>query len=139
MKKHIQKFRKEILTAGRGVALASTLLLITSGFLPWGYTKYVSVAGTAGDGVIIIGIGVVAFLMLFFKKIHRWVSLICGIGGLVIGIIDFVAMRGAVSQFSGYVGTGLYLTVLSSLGVVVGIVIEIMQERKKMNLFYLDK
>lgn len=140
MKKHLKKLKQEIFTGGRTIALISTIFLGISAFLPWGKTAYVSVNGLSGDGVEIILIGVLAFLLLFIKKIPIWIPLFIGAIGLTIGIIDFEAMYQATKQISGEVGIGLYTVVISSFGIVIGTIIEIIEERKKkLNLFYFDK
>ncbi len=140
MKKHLKALRQEIFTGGRTIALISTIILGISAFLPWGKTEYVSVNGLSGDGVITISIGVLAFLLLFIKKISIWISLLIGAIGLTIGIIDFESMYQVTQQISGEVGIGLYMIVISSFGIVMGTIIEIIEERKKkLNLFYFDE
>jgi hypothetical protein len=133
---------KEIFTIGRTIALLGAILLAVSAFLPWGASAYISVTGTGGDGLITIAIGILAFLLLFIKRITIWFSLFLGAVGLTIGIIDFVAMLNATKLVvEGVVGIGLYSNMLASLGIVIGTVIEIFQERsKKMKakLAYLD-
>lgn len=140
MKKYLKKLQQEIFTLGRTIALISTIFLGISAFLPWGKTAYASVNGLSGDGVEIILIGVLAFLLLFMKKVSIWISLCIGITGVIIGIIDFEAMYQATKPISGEVGIGLYTVVISSFGIVIGTIIEIIEERKKkLNLFYFDK
>jgi len=138
MKKHIKK----ILTWGRELALISAILLIVSAFMPWGETELVSVNGLNGDGLITIGLGLLAFVLLFIKHVPLWISFIIGAIGLIVGIVDFGAMARASESIGGEVGSGLYLVITSSVGVVAGVVIEMIEERNKKlkkNLFYLDE
>lgn len=133
---------EEIFTVGRSIALVSAIILAISAFLPWGYTDYVLVtgfAGKGGDGLITVAIGILAFVLLFIKRLHLWVSLILGLIGLGIGAVDFYNMSLAVTKIAGAIGSGLYLTVLASAGIVLGTIVEFFEERKKKNLFYLDE
>ncbi len=140
MKKYLKKLTSEVVfTKGRGLALLFSVLLVASGFLPWGYTDNVSVAGLEGDGLITISIGVLAFLLLFVKRIALWVSLILGIIAFIVGVIDMTTMYRAVQAISGDVGSGIYLTLVSSAGIVLGVIVENFEEKKKMNLFYVDE
>ena len=135
----MSKLKEEVFTAGRTIALMSAILLGISAFLPWGQSPYVSVSGLTGDGLITVSIGILAFLLLFIKKISIWVSLMVGAMGFLVGMVDFFAMSDAVNQIDGTVGPGLYLTVISSIGIVIGTIVEIAEEKKKkLNLFYLD-
>lgn len=134
--------KQRIFTAGRTIALLGAILLALSAFLPWGKSAYVSVTGMQGDGLIQISIGVLAFLLLFIKRITIWFSLFLGAVGLTIGTIDFAVMYDAIQKVTeGEVGIGLYTT-LGATGVLVfGTIVEILEERNKQfkkNLAYLD-
>ncbi|NIA01808.1 MAG: hypothetical protein GWP15_00310 [Nitrospirae bacterium] len=132
----------KIFTAGRTIALVGATLLAVSAFLPWGKSAYVSVTGIGGDGLIQISIGILAFLLLFIKRITIWFSLLLGVAGLAIGIVDFVVMIDAIKKVTdGAMGIGLYTTLGATLGIVIGTIVEIFEERNKKlrkNLAYLD-
>ncbi len=133
---------KKLFTNVRIISFIGAFVLVVSAFMSWGYTEYVSVAGVSetGDGYITIGTGLLAFVFLFFQRIPIGVSFLLGMVGLVIGIIDFVAMKNALDAFGGKIGIGLYLTVVGSLAIVVGTVWEMTLSRKKKSaLPYLDK
>ena len=130
---------KKILTAGRLIAILSAVVLAASAFFPWGYTENVSVSGITGDGVITIGIGILACILIFIKRAPLWLSLILGAAGLAIGIIDFQTMQEAVKEIEGFVGKGLHMTIIASIGIVVGTFVEIIEERARLGLLYLDE
>lgn len=134
--------KHKIFTAGRTIALIGAVLLAVSAFLPWGKSAHVSVTGIGGDGLIQISIGILAFLLLFIKRITIWFSLFLGVVGLAIGIIDFAAMYNAIQKVTeGEMGIGLYTTLGATAGIVVGTIVEIFEERSKKlrkNLAYLD-
>lgn len=134
--------KHQIFTAGRIVALLGAILLAVSAFLPWGSSATQTVSGIGGDGLIQISIGILAFLLLFIKRITIWFSLFLGVVGLTVGVVDFVAMSNALPKVTeGEMGIGLYTTLVASLGIVVGTIVEIIQERSKRlqkNLAYLD-
>lgn len=121
------------------MALFGSMLLAISAFLPWGSTEYVSVNGLHGDGVYTVSLGVLAFLLLFIRRVPIFISFIFGAAGMAIGVIDMLAMAKATEPLSGSVGNGLYITVVSGFIVVLGVIIEtILERKKKINLFYLD-
>lgn len=134
--------KHKIFTIGRTIALVGAILLAVSAFLPWGKSAHVSVTGIGGDGLIQISIGILAFLLLFVKRITIWFSLFLGVVGLTIGIIDFVAMYNAIQKVTeGAMGIGLYTTLGATGGIVIGTIVEILEERNKKlrkNLAYLD-
>ena len=133
---------QRLFTVGRTIALIGAILLAVSAFLPWGKSAYVSVTGVEGDGLIQISIGILAFLLLFIRRITIWFSLFLGVAGLAIGIVDFVVMFDAVKKVTeGAVGIGLYTTLGATIGIVIGTIVEIFEERNKKlrkNRAYLD-
>ncbi len=139
MKRRKKSKQQEIFTAGRTIALLSAILLGVSAFLPWGQSPHVTVNGMVGDGLITISIGILALLLLFIRKIPIIISLFLGLMGIMIGVVDFAAMYDTTKQIDGHVGAGLYFTVIGGIGIVLGTVVEMAEEkRKKLNLFYLD-
>lgn len=134
--------KHKIFTIGRTIALLGAILLAVSAFLPWGKSATASVTGVGGDGLIQISIGILAFLLLFIKRISIWFSLFLGAVGLTVGIIDYTVMNEAVQKvLEGEVGVGLYTTLCASVAIVIGTVVEIFQERSKKlrkKLAYLD-
>lgn len=134
-----RKQPEKILTPGRCIALASTIFLVIGAFMPWGYTEVASVNGLTGDGKITLIIGVLAFLLLFIKRVPTWVSLILGAMAFTVGIVSMVSLHHLVGPINGKIGTGLYLTILTGLGMVIGTFFEIIEEAKKMHLYYVDQ
>jgi len=65
------KFHHKLLTKGREIAIIFAVLLVISTFLTWGKSDIASVTGFSGDGRYVIGIGLFAFIILFFKKIPK--------------------------------------------------------------------
>lgn len=135
---------QRIFTAGRTIALIGATLLAISAFLPWGESAYVSVTGVSesGDGLIQISIGILAFLLLFIRRITIWFSLFLGLVGLTIGIVDYVVMYDAIQKVTeGKMGLGLYTTLGATGGIILGTIVEILEERNrklKKKLAYLD-
>ncbi len=139
MKKHLKKVKEEIFTVGRGIVLVSAVFLVASAFMTWGYTSSASVTGLAGDGTITRLIGITAFLLVFVKRVHILFSLLLGFICLGISVNSFIELKPVLESFSGNVGNGLYITILASVGLMHGTVVEIIEEkRKKLKLFYLD-
>ena len=68
------KFHHKVLTKGREIAIVFALILIISTFLPWGQTEVASVTGLKGDGQYVIGIGFLAFGLLFVKKFPKMIA-----------------------------------------------------------------
>lgn len=138
MKKTVHK---RIFTKGRTTALLAAMALIISAFLPWGYNENVMVTGLDGDGMIVIGLGILAFLMLFIKKVPIIINLITAITGLVLGFTVYGGMYTATKIINGQIGIGIYLTIAASILMILGIIVEIFDERKKrkQNLYYADE
>jgi hypothetical protein len=134
--------KHKIFTAGRIIALVGAILLAVSAFLPWGSSATQTVSGMGGDGLIQVSIGILAFILLFIKRITIWFSLFLGVVALTIGVVDFVAMYKALpNHVDGAMGIGLYTTLGATAGLVAGTIVEIIQERSKRlrkNLAYLD-
>jgi hypothetical protein len=111
----------------------SAILLIVAAFLPWGSAEGYSTSGLNGDGRIIIGLGAIAvtllFIDVFVREISAVVPLILGLAACAIGIIDYVTMARVVSEFAGQVGIGLHLVIASSVGIVVGAVVDVIRNR----------
>ena len=190
-----KKLHHILLTKGREIAIIFALLLVVSTFLTWGQTAEASVTGLEGDGQYVIGIGILAFILLFFKQlpkiiayplalallalagyyfIHRgmvigtkpWVSLLfltdllviailtfrrraifislaLGVNALALGLIDYNIMSQTVEKLvDGEVGTGLYLALIASCGIIVGTIVEGCQEQDskfRRKLFFFDQ
>jgi len=63
-------------------------------------------------------------------KISAWIPLFLGLVALIIGIIDFNAMKVAVGNFQGSVGSGLYVATISSFGIFFGAFLDLVRSRK---------
>jgi hypothetical protein len=96
--------------AGAGIAL-----LVIGAFGPWAKVLSTSVNGLDGDGVLTLGLAVVAavFVGLAYTKraAPNKIALgVCGALALLISIIDIADVSGDIS-----VGWGLWLTLIGSL------------------------
>ncbi|MBD3360613.1 hypothetical protein GF366_02300 [Candidatus Peregrinibacteria bacterium] len=129
---------------GRLIGMASAVVLVIAAFLPWGETGFFTVTGIDGDGIITIGIAVVAFVMLAIQKVPLWITIILGVLAAAIGIIDFMEMSSASEELALdmagdefaesiqiTVGSGLYLTILAGVGLIAGPIVGYIQKRKK--------
>lgn len=127
---------------GRNLALFSALIIGVSTFMTWGSVLItdvtganeiakVSILGIEGkDGALVLGLTIIAFLLLLIKKVPIWIPLIIAIGTLTISIVDFYALNEITAEFQGSAGSGIYLGILGSIGIVVGAIVQIVQNRK---------
>lgn len=99
------------------------------------------VTGLDGDGFIVIGLGILAFLLLFIKRVPIIVNLIIAGIGLFLGFTVYGGMYTATKIINGQIGIGIYLTITASILMILGIIVEILHERKKrkQNLYYADE
>ena len=130
--------KKSSFGLGQIIGLIGAILLIVGAFLPWGRTAIVDVTGLDGDGVITLGIGVVAIILLLIKKVPLWITIILGVVALAIGIIDMRGMAAANTElgleagdeFAVSIGSGLYLTVVGGVGLIVGPIVGYIMRKK---------
>ena len=127
---------------GRNLALFAALIIGVSTFTPWGSALVtdvttagevgkVSILGIEGkDGALILGLTIIAFILLLIKKVPIWIPLIIAIGTLMVSIIDFYSLDKATEQLQGDLGSGLYLGILGSIGIIAGAIVQIIQDRK---------
>lgn len=127
---------------GRNLAMLSALIIGVSTFTPWGSALVtdvtgaseaakVSILGIEGkDGALILGLTIIAFILLLIKKVPIWIPLVIAIGTLTVSIIDFYSLDETTTELQGSVGSGLYLGILGSVGIVAGAIIQIVQDRK---------
>lgn len=128
---------------GRNLALFSALIIGVSTFTPWGSALVTDVSGASEvakvsilgiegkDGALILGLTIIAFILLLIKKVPIWIPLIIAIGTLAVSVIDFYSLGETTKQLQGDLGSGLYLGILGSIGIVVGAIVQIVQEQKK--------
>ncbi len=116
------------------IVALSAIVLIGGAFFAWSQTPNYTVPGTSGDGLITLGLGALAIVFLTIdlisEKIPPWVPLILGILALAIGLVNYNAISAAVKQFEGSVGPGIYLTLIASLGIIVGSILDVYRSRK---------
>lgn len=127
---------------GRNLAMFSALMIGVSTFTPWGSALVTDVSGANGaiqvsilgiegkDGALILGLTIIAFILLLIKKVPIWIPLIIAVGTLMVSIIDFYSLDETTAELQGSVGSGLYLGILGSVGIVAGAIIQIVQDRK---------
>lgn len=132
---------KKVFTRGRTAALLAAAALTLSAFLPWGYNENVMVTGLDGDGFIVIGLGIFAFLLLFIKKVPIIINLVIAGMGLILGFTVYGGMYTATKIINGQIGFGIYLTITASILMILAVTLEIFDERKKrkQNLYYADE
>lgn len=117
------------------VATVSAILLIIAVFLPWGSSANASILGIDGkDSIITIGIGLLALALLLIKNVSNVIPLFLGLLALAVGGYDFYKMNIITGTLHGEVGIGLYLTIVASVGVVIGSTIDIIRKRKRSKL-----
>lgn len=117
------------------MGLVGAFLLMVASIFPWGVAtnsagEQVMINGLRGDGIITIILGALIVFILLIKQIPHWVTIIFGAITLVIGSIDLYVMLGTVKEVSGYVGYGLYLTVVAGLLVIAGGFTELFKKKK---------
>jgi len=118
---------------GEIVTIISSALLILGAFLPWVKAGWISYSGLEKDGMFTAIIGLVIVIILLCKKSPKLFIIIAGVISALISFVDLVdaysiisnyetAMQG--NMFAGLVqmqiGSGLYLTFLASIGLIVG-------------------
>jgi hypothetical protein len=122
-------------STGAIVVLAGGAVLILGALLPWATASVgfisVSKAGTSGDGVItlVIGLGVLAIGWVALGRRPHRAAVILGLvaGGIAgaVAIYDIADVSNAISQtrsslVHASVGIGLWITALAAVGVIVG-------------------
>lgn len=105
---------------GRILAMLSSAALAIAAFLPWASAREVNISGIEGDGLITIAVAILSLIILFIRRIPISVSLILGLVALTISILDFVQTGKAVVEIGGKVGYGVHISILASLGIVIG-------------------
>ena len=136
-------FVKSVPPLPRGIAIVSIAIIIIGAVFPWGHTMDFSVKGFEGDGILTIGIGLVALAVIFVKRKPNAVTFVLGMAALMIGTIDFYGMTNAndglnltvanssvAEMVKISIGTGLYLTIFGALGLVAGCILAYWQSRK---------
>jgi len=103
------------------VGLGGTILAILGSFLPWVKTPLGNVAGTSGDGVLVLIAGVIAGGALGYaitkKEMTRKLALALLIPAVLmigVSIYDLLDVRSAASSGLVRTGYGLYLCALGS-------------------------
>jgi Protein of unknown function (DUF2510) len=97
-------------------AIAAAALMVVGGLGPWATAlRVVDVAGTHGDGWLVIGAGLVAAIVLFVSPGDAGpvVALLAAIGGAIVAIVDLsdIQSRGALIEPAW----GLYAVLLSAV------------------------
>jgi hypothetical protein len=118
---------------GEIVTIISSVLLILGPFLPWVKAGWISYSGLEKDGMFTAIIGLVIVIILLCKKSPKLFIIITGFLSALVSFVDLAnaysiisnyetAMQG--NMFAGLVqmqiGSGLYLTFLASIGLIVG-------------------
>ncbi len=118
---------------GRIIGLISAVVLGIGSVMPWGENIAGTVNGLDGDGVITLGIAIIAIVLLLIKKVPLWIPLVLGVLAAAIGIIDLSNMSD-VNQELGLelegnpfaelakveVKAGLYVLIAGAIGLIIG-------------------
>lgn len=126
---------------GRWVALVSSIFQAVGSISTWGSVlavdlveiskvKEVTIRGIGGkDGIFILMVAILTFILLLIKKVPLWVPLFLGISGLIVGVADLIAMSETTAALKGKMGIGIYITVLASAGIIIGTLTEFVSTR----------
>lgn len=137
-KEGIEKKIKILTTNQKAILILSVVLMISS-FLPWisirvGLFTTIDFLGIEGDGLIILCLGALLCLIVFFARSHHTLkkrsSLIIGAVCAFICISDSFRVSRLITEYSekypeyfeyihATLGIGIYLAILISIGLIV--------------------
>lgn len=110
-------------TTGEKLVLGGAVGLVIGAFLPWATVGPFDVAGTDGDGVLTLLIGLVVAALAWSRKAPRLIIALIVLA-VVIGLYDLVDVGrvagGDEELFDVSIGIGLIITVAASIVAVVG-------------------
>lgn len=110
-------------SSGEKLVLGGTAGLVIGAFLPWATVGPFDVAGTDGDGVLTLLLGLIVAALAWTRKAPRLVIALIGLA-VLIGLYDLVdvgRVAGSDEEFFDVsVGIGLLLTVAASIVAAVG-------------------
>ena len=116
----------------RGLGVLSAIVLGVGAVLPWGHIYSEAIIGLDGDGLIILIIAVLVLILLLIRRVPIWISLLLGLIAGLIGVIGFVEVGKVTNQIIGArIGSGLYITIIGSIGIVVTSAMDISKSSKK--------
>jgi hypothetical protein len=116
-------------TTSRTIALVAAGGVVLGSIGPWGSTPFGDVAGTDGDGVITLVLGIAAAIVVFTRPSGSrwlWAGLVLGAFCAIIGIVDIADLSSEESEFFGEKvdlvspGWGIWLMTISSLVLAAG-------------------
>jgi hypothetical protein len=111
-------------STARTVALLAAVAVIVGAIGPWQTTFIVDRAGTDGDGLITLVLGVAAGLLVFVKPPgSRWLMVAGLLGAVcaVVGIADLINVNGSTQSIYGRElklvspGWGLWVTAIAAI------------------------
>ena len=108
------------LTTNQKVCILGAILVVIGAFSPWATWGFFSVAGTSGDGVITLIVGLVVGASSFSPPSNKKRIAYLGLGLIIIliGCVDASNVAGIAAAPFGIqvkIGSGLWLTILGGL------------------------
>lgn len=93
--------------------VGASVVVVVGALLPWATLGFISVAGTEGDGVItlILGLATAALALLASVKGSRWPLLVGAVLSVLVVLIAIYDISDVSSTAS--VGSGLWLTLIA--------------------------
>lgn len=135
----INKFLPKI--TGRNVSLIAALFLATSVLSTWGAVlsvdatgaeKIVDVSGLSGnDGFLLLALAIITLVVVSLRALPFWIPLGIGLVALFFSFCDFLSVSETIKELNGELGAGIYLTFIASLGIILGSLMQYLQEKKK--------
>lgn len=122
---------------GEKIGLVGALMVFIGAFLPWASWGGFSASGTEGDGIITLVFGIIVGALIYFRSWdskNKAISSVIGLLVLAIGVYDasnIASVADAPFGIGVEVGTGLYITVLGGLIVLLAGILGFLSEEPK--------
>jgi len=129
---------------GRNIALISALVIAVGSVLPFAGLKDMKIYGLEVDGKITLFLGTLIIISLLFKKIPKYISGVLASLTLVLAAFDYTKLSETTSSIKEtasnpymtdvaatiQMGSGLQLIMIGAVGVIVGFVIHMIQNKR---------
>lgn len=107
-----------MLVNSKQITILSGLALIIGAMLPWGKALFVSVSGTEGDGVIVLGIGFAVAIAGLRDAQSKPTGRLLLAAGAFSAFLAFWTMNNMGSVEGASVGMGVWLTIMAGITLV---------------------